>query len=158
MFLKEKFELRRIQPDESGICSLLDQSFELMANLYPAESNHSLSIEELNDPRCFFIGAYINAKPIGCGAVQIIDDHNYGEIKSVYVVEEQRRKGVSRAIMQELESHLASQNINTARLETGNKQPEALGLYSGLGYVECGPFGNYSPDPNSIFMEKHFEI
>jgi putative acetyltransferase len=155
MFLKEELKLRRIEPDEAGISSLLDQSFELMASLYPAESNHSLEIEELKDPSCYFIGAFVNGTPVGCGAVRISGDRSYGEIKAVYVADEHRRKGVSRVIMQELASHLTSQNIGTARLETGNKQPEAFGLYSGLGYVKCGPFGNYSPDPNSIFMEKH---
>ena len=156
MFLKEELELRRIEPDEAGISSLLEQSYELMASLYPAESNHLLGIEELKDPSCFFVGAFVKSHPVGCGAVRISGDRSYGEIKTVYVVDEFRRKGVSRAIMQELESHLASQNIATARLETGNKQPEALGLYSGLGYIKRRPFGDYSPDPNSIFMEKHF--
>jgi len=155
MFLKEALEIKRSQPDAPGISGLLDRSLGLMAVLYPPESNHSLSAEELSDPTCFFVGAYIKDIPIGCGAVKISADHGYGEIKAVYVLEEYRRKGVSRAIMRELESHLASQNIDTARLETGNKQPEALRLYSKLGYFERGPFGDYSTDPNSIFMEKH---
>jgi putative acetyltransferase len=40
------------------------------------------------------------------------------------------------------------------RLETGVRQPEALGLYRKLGYRERGPFGAYKPDPLSVFMEK----
>ena len=154
MFLKGELDLRRIEPEDYGISSLLVQSKELMTSLYPAESNHSLGFEEFNDPGCFLIGAYVNGEPIGCGAVRICGGRSYGEIKAVYVVAKHRRKGVSRAIMNELEAHLVSQKIYTARLEAGNKQPEALGLYSWLGYVERGPFGNYSLDPNSIFMEK----
>ncbi|HEV8436640.1 MAG TPA: GNAT family N-acetyltransferase, partial [Methylomirabilota bacterium] len=30
----------------------------------------------------------------------------------------------------------------------------ALGLYRAAGYVERGPFGDYRPDPLSVFMEK----
>ena len=40
------------------------------------------------------------------------------------------------------------------RLETGIRQPEAIGLYRSAGYAEIGPFGAYRPDPLSLFMEK----
>jgi putative acetyltransferase len=40
------------------------------------------------------------------------------------------------------------------RLETGISQPDALRLYERAGYVRRGPFGNYGPDPLSVFMEK----
>ena len=39
-------------------------------------------------------------------------------------------------------------------LETGIHQPEAIGLYEGFGFERCGPFGEYGPDPLSVFMEK----
>jgi putative acetyltransferase len=39
-------------------------------------------------------------------------------------------------------------------LETGIRQPEALGLYERLGFVRRGPFGDYAEDPLSVFMEK----
>ena len=41
-----------------------------------------------------------------------------------------------------------------ASLETGVRQPEALGLYSRAGYVRRGPCGSYPDDPLSVFMEK----
>jgi putative acetyltransferase len=49
---------------------------------------------------------------------------------------------------------LRSSGIALARLETGIRQPEALGLYRRLGYVERAPFGAYVEDPLSLFMEK----
>ena len=41
-----------------------------------------------------------------------------------------------------------------ARLETGRTDPyaPARALYERHGFVECPPFGDYGPDPNSIFM------
>ena len=42
----------------------------------------------------------------------------------------------------------------SVRLETGIYQPEALGLYRSAGYVEREAFGDYVPDPLSVFMEK----
>jgi putative acetyltransferase len=60
--------------------------------------------------------------------------------------------------MEKLESHLKTNGIALARLETGISQPEALGLYRRLGYVEREPFGAYAADPLSVFMEKRLDI
>ena len=59
--------------------------------------------------------------------------------------------------MQFLETELERRGIRLFRLETGIKQPEALGLYRKLGYRERPPFGGYRPDPLSVFMEKYNE-
>jgi len=39
-------------------------------------------------------------------------------------------------------------------LGTGIRQPEALALYRSAGFREIEPFGDYLPDPLSLFMEK----
>ena len=56
--------------------------------------------------------------------------------------------------MRFLEDELRQRGVELIRLETGVRQPEALGLYRKLGYRERGPFGAYRPDPLSVFMEK----
>ncbi len=40
------------------------------------------------------------------------------------------------------------------KLETGDRQPEALGLYASLGYKQIPNFGEYVGNPHSICMEK----
>jgi len=135
--------------------ALLAQSDAYMAALYPAESNHLESAQALRQSHVLFVGAYIDGTLVGCGAVKTMDDDGtYGEIKRVFVLDAHRGKGLSKAIMQTLEAHLAASGVDLARLETGIHQPEALGLYAKLGYVEREPFGNYAPDPLSVFMEK----
>jgi putative acetyltransferase len=39
-------------------------------------------------------------------------------------------------------------------LETGTTEPfqPAQRLYERFGFVYCGPFGDYAPDPFSVFM------
>ena len=41
-------------------------------------------------------------------------------------------------------------------LETGSQPPfeAARNLYRQHGFAECGPFGDYAPDPNSCFMTR----
>ena len=79
---------------------------------------------------------------------------DYGEIKRLYVPAKHRGKSIAQTIVKELENRLRKQSVFTARLETGVHQHAAIGLYKKLGYAEIPPFGDYTEDPLSVFMEK----
>ena len=78
----------------------------------------------------------------------------YAEIKRMYVHEEYRGAGVGGKILKFLHLKIVSQGIYIARLETGFSQFEAIKLYENLGYYRISPFGEYEPDPLSLFFEK----
>jgi putative acetyltransferase len=148
-------KIQTISPDDEQAKRLIARSNAFMTSLYPLESNHLDGIEVLKQPNVLFVGAYWGTKLVGCGAVKILtDDGTYGEIKRLFVSHEFRGQGVSLEIMHHLENYLITCGVKLARLETGVKQPEALGLYRKLGYVERSPFGSYGQDPLSVFMEK----
>lgn len=152
-------EIALLDPYSDAAGQLLARSDALMASLYPAESNHMEPPSVLAQDNVLFIGAYVDGEVVGCGAFKKMDDDgHYGEIKRVFVLEQHRGRGYSKQIMQYLERELRAAGIPLARLETGNKQPEALALYRKLGYVERAPFGKYQPDPLSIFMEKALSV
>ena len=44
--------------------------------------------------------------------------------------------------------------IRTLRLETGEPQDEAIGLYARAGYLRIPPFGEYVDDPTSVCMSR----
>lgn len=143
-------------PRSAAVRSLLEASDQYMAMLYPPESNHLETAEALSRPQVHFLGAYWDNRLVGCGAVKLMEDleDRYGEIKRLFILADYRGRGISKAIMVELERHLISSKLTLARLETGIHQPEALGLYRRLGYQTRGPFGRYRFDPLSLFMEK----
>lgn len=146
--------IKPVDPSQTEVYQLIEQLDEYQSALYPPESNHLDSIEELSESNAFFLAAYIDAAVCGIGSVKVFKD--YGEIKRVYVPSRHRGKGIAIAIMAELEKHLVAQALNYARLETGIHQTEAIGLYERLGYYRIDPFGDYKEDPLSIFMEKNF--
>jgi len=80
----------------------------------------------------------------------------YGEIKRIYVNPSCRGQGVARRLLNALESASANAGCKLLLLETGPSSAEALGLYASLGYERRGPFGNYTNDPLSVFMQKTF--
>lgn len=144
-----------LDPFDPQAGELLAASNAYMAGLYPAESNHLDGPEVLAAPNVHLVGGWQGDRLVACGAVKLLDDGGtaYGEIKRVWVRPEHRGQGWSRRIMAALHAHLRDRGVGLARLETGIHQPEALALYRALGYVERPPFGDYRPDPLSLFME-----
>ena len=144
-----------LDPEASEVCKLIAASDAYYETLYPPESNHLEAADDLRKPNVLFVGAYLDDALAATGAAKLIaDDQDYAEIKRVFVLDRFRGKGLSKQLMLYLESELKSRGVRLIRLETGVRQPEALGLYRKLGYVERDPFGAYRPDPLSVFMEK----
>ncbi len=131
---------------------LIDRLDKFQEKLYPTESNHLDSVETLMQPNVFFIGVRTGDELAGIGAVKRFE--TYGEIKRMYIPEKFRGKGIGKKIITALEAHLREHHISKARLETGIHQTVAIGLYTAMGFTRTGPFGNYTPDPLSVFMEK----
>ena len=149
-------EIRQLwDVNDPDVAMLVAKSDEYLNSLYPPESNHAESLETLmSESSAFFVG-YIGEQLVACGAVKFVEDKiTYGEVKRVFVAEQQRGKRLATALMQHLEDYLMSNGVTVVRLEAGPVQPEALKLYRKLGYTERGPFGAYISDPLSVFMEK----
>ncbi len=124
--------------------------------LYPPESNHILDIETLCAPNIRFFVARRRGEAVGCGALRI-DPGGYGEVKRMFVHPEARGRKLGRAILVRIEEQASREGIALVRLETGIHQAEALALYRRAGYAERGPFGEYTFDPLSHFMEKSID-
>jgi putative acetyltransferase len=123
------------------------------AGLYPADSNHLLDVSALAVPEVTFLVARVAGRVAGFGSV-VQHDADLGEIKRMYVDPAMRGKQLGRLILKALEDCARARKLSCLRLETGVKQPEAIALYRSAGYREIPPFGNYQPDPLSVFMEK----
>jgi GNAT superfamily N-acetyltransferase len=87
--------------------------------------------------------------PIGCGALRALEPGT-AEVKRMYVVPAARGRGVSRLVLAGLEDEALARGWTTLRLETGPRQPEAVGLYTGAGYHPVSAFGHYVGDPDAV--------
>jgi putative acetyltransferase len=132
--------------------ALIAQLDAYQTALYPAESNHLLPMEALQEPNVTFLLARVEGVVAACGA--FVHQGDYAEIKRMYVLPAFRGLKLGRRILDELEARIRAAGLALARLETGVSQPEALGLYEKAGYVRRGPFGDYPDDPLSVYMEK----
>jgi putative acetyltransferase len=143
----------QVEPSVSPeVLPLLAQMDAYFAELYPAESIHTLSAEALEQPGVTFLVARINGKVAGCGAM--VEQSTYAEFKRVFVQPAFRGMAVGRAVLEELERQATAVGLSTIYVETGVAQPEALRLFERAGYRRRGPFGDYPDDPLSVFLEK----
>ena len=139
-------------PRAGGVPELISALDGFLSSLYPPTSNHFLDLDQLTQPDIRLFVARRDGAPLACGALRIAAD--YGEVKRMYVAPAARGEGLGRAILARIESEARRAGLRVMRLETGNRQAEALALYKSAGYVDCGPFGEYRPDPLSRFLEK----
>ncbi|MBI1221319.1 MAG: GNAT family N-acetyltransferase [Bacteroidetes bacterium] len=94
-------------------------------------------------------------RPISCGALRLYDDFSM-EIKRMYTLQDERRKGYAKRVLQELENWTSEMGYTRCLLETGSKQKEAVALYQNLGYKQIANYGPYKNVSNSICFEKKF--
>ena len=71
------------------------------------------------------------------------------ELKRMYVVEEARGLGLARRILAALEEDARMAGRTRMVLETGDRQPEAIALYTSGGYAPTEAFGHYRDSPLS---------
>ena len=145
--------IAREPPRQAGVIPLLEKSNAYAASFYPSESNHMVPLDELEEDNVSFFVARSGAVILGCAAL-IGHADGGGEIKRMFVDEAARGLKLGRRLLQSLEEEAVRRGLLILRLETGIRQPEAIGLYRKAGYVEMPAFGSYSPDPLTLFMAK----
>ena len=135
------------------IVALLRHHFDTCHQVTPPGSAHVFDISRLMAPDVDFFAAWDGDTLLGVGAVKYLDA-THGEIKSMHTSEAARRRGVGSVILKHIVETARNRGIRRLSLETGSFgyfEP-AVALYRTHGFTECPPFGDYKPDPNSVFL------
>lgn len=140
-------------PDRPDIVALIAASDAYSLERYPPEGHFGTDIDGLKAANITFLCARRDGVAEGCGAIRWQADGS-AELKRVFVAATARGAGLGRRLMARLEALAAGRDVETLYLETGPLNTEAVAMYRGLGYAECGPFGDYAANPYSLFMHK----
>ncbi len=136
-------------PDYQKLVVFLDATLKILDgedHEFYAQFNKSDAIKNV-------VVFYENNQPLGCGAFKFYEDKTV-EIKRMYVLPEERGKGIAHQILNELEKWAKELDYNNCVLETGIKQVEAVGLYQKAGYAIVPNYGQYQGVENSVCMQK----
>jgi putative acetyltransferase len=116
-------------------------------------SAHALDLESLKASDVSFWAAWDGDALIAVGALKRLSN-DHGEIKSMHTAQASRRKGVGTAMLLNIVEAARAMGLSRLSLETGSWPYflPAREFYKRHGFLECPPFGEYVPDPNSVFM------
>jgi putative acetyltransferase len=118
-------------------------------------SAHALDLEALRAPDVTFWSAWEGDQVVGVGALRRLSPA-HGEVKSMHTAESARGRGIGSALLRHIMAAARARGMARLSLETGSWPYflAARALYARHGFVECGPFGEYREDPNSVFMTR----
>ncbi|MGY4399159.1 putative acetyltransferase [Sphingomonas sp. UYAg733] len=111
----------------------------------PPGSVFALDLSGLRDPVVTLWTAWDGDVLLGMGALKRLDE-DHGELKSMRTAPAHLRRGVAAAMLDHLIAEGRARGYRRLSLETGNNAPfaPARALYERAGFVECGPFADYS--------------
>lgn len=139
--------------DDPRVLALLDYHVRMGAANTAPDSAHALNHDRLKAPDVHFWSMWDGDELVAVGALRRLSaDH--GEVKSMHTAEAARRRGAGAAMLRHVIAAARAEGIERLSLETGSWDyfRPAHALYRGHGFVECPPFGDYRPDPNSRFL------
>jgi putative acetyltransferase len=116
-------------------------------------SAHALDASGLQSPDISFWTIWEDETLLGFGALKRLSS-DHGEVKSMHTAQSMRRRGAARAMLHHIVAAARASGMSRLSLETGSREyfRPAHALYRSHGFVECLPFADYVPDPNSVFM------
>jgi len=131
------------------LIKLLDDDLNERYGELQKQYNKHNKVDYIND----VIIIYKDEVAVACGAFK---EHNIDaiELKRIFVAKENRGKGLSKIIVNELEKLGKVKGYKYAILETGIKQYEAINLYKNTGYQIIENYEPYIGNTNSICMKK----
>ena len=94
--------------------------------------------------------------PVGCGGIRM-EDAETAELKRMYVVPDERGKGIATELVIRLERMATGRGASRMALDTTERMASAVRLYERLGYVRTQPFLRHNSGagmPALIYYEK----
>ena len=108
----------------------------------PGANHFSIAPEQVAAGKGTFLVVYKDGKPVGCGALRLIDAET-AELKRMFVAPELRGTGLGRRLVAALEDEARKLSVRRLVLETGVRQHAALALYHKTGFRPIPLFGEY---------------
>jgi ribosomal protein S18 acetylase RimI-like enzyme len=147
--------------DDEVVRALDEEVQQTYVERYGGRDETPMSAGQFAPPRGHFVVGYVEGQPVAMGgwrhrsdAGTTLPGKRPAEIKRMFVREHARGRGLGRRVLAELERAAGEAGVDWLVLETGERQPEAIGLYRSAGYRDIGPFGVYADEADSVYLGK----
>jgi putative acetyltransferase len=135
------------------VLALLEEHLRNMYEITPPEHVFAFDASKLRAPGVTFWTAWQDDTLLGCAALKELSA-TQGEVKSMRTPVSLRRHGAGRALLNHILQVARERGYHELFLETGHQAEfvPAHTLYRSVGFRDCGPFGSYTENGNSVFM------
>ncbi len=150
-----RLEIERVPITAPDAVLLVEQVQEEYVVRYGGRDESPIDASEFEDPTGMFFVGRLDATPVVSGAwrrrtdVSVAGTTLTAEVKRMYVAPAARGLGLARRMLAHLEQTARAAGIEAVVMETGEKQPEAIELYTSAGYDRIDGFGYYRDSPLS---------
>ncbi len=147
----------KVAPDDPlapDVRALLDEHLAEMRRTSPPESVHALDPHALTADGILFLAARDGAGTLlGIAALKALSPAE-GELKSMRTALSARGRGVATGVLAAVLHRARAQGMTRISIETGVEPffDPAVRLYRRHGFEPCGPFADYTEDPNSQYL------
>jgi GNAT superfamily N-acetyltransferase len=141
--------------DSSDVQALVEAQQEEMRGRYGGVGDIGPTREAhmFEPPDGVFLVSRVDGRAVACGGVCRFDTAR-AELKRMYVLPAARGAGLGRRLLEALEAEARRLGYTGIVLETGDRQPEALSLYTSAGYGPIPCYGVYAARALSMCFEK----
>lgn len=135
------------------VIALLEEHLRNMHELSPPDQVFAFDASKLRVPGVNVWTAWKDGTLLGCAALKELSP-TQGEVKSMRTPASRRRHGAGRTLLSHILTVSRQRGYQEVFLETGRHPAfaPAQTLYRSVGFTECGPFGSYKENGNSVFM------
>jgi GNAT superfamily N-acetyltransferase len=154
------FEIRDEAYDSPNALSMMAAIQAEYVERYGGPDSTPVAIAEFTPPAGRFVVGYLDGVPVAMGGLRRRPAGELGglitqvEVKRMYVAPPARGRGLSRLVLAALEDRARELGATRVVLETGQRQPEAISLYTSSGYERIAGFGHYRDAPLSLSFAK----
>jgi GNAT superfamily N-acetyltransferase len=144
-----EFEIRTARFDEPAVRKLVSEALADLAVRYGGSGDDTpVSAADFAPPNGDFLVAVDDGELIGCAGWRTRGDA--AELKRMYTTPQARGRGVARRVLAAVEESARRGGRTRVILETGDRQPEAVALYTSAGYARIANFGYYRDHPGVL--------
>ncbi|MGK5443750.1 GNAT family N-acetyltransferase [Micromonospora sp. URMC 105] len=145
-----EIEIRPLAFDSPVARSLISAALADLGQRYGGSGDDTpVDAGEFVPPQGAFLVAYLDGEPVGCGGWRSHGDDT-AELKRMYTAPAARGRGVARAVLAAVEESARYHGRKRMILECGDRQPEAIAMYTSAGYERIPNFGFYADAPGCL--------
>jgi GNAT superfamily N-acetyltransferase len=144
-----EIEIRAARFDEPAAQQLVTAALADLAVRYGGSGDDTpVAATDFVPPDGEFLVAVADGELIGCGGWR--SHGKDAELKRMYTAPAARGRGVARRVLAAVEASARAQGRGRLILECGDRQPEAIALYTACGYDRIDNFGYYRDEPGVL--------